>query len=367
MKQRPSLPCPVQCAGEISFFSGMTEIQSNQPPTLLFPSFLFFLLLSSLSTTLPFSSLSSLSLSLSPSLPPSLPSPPLPSRSSYSTMEMAQPLPSPSSSFTDDNDIIAPFRTTHAQMSPASVEPSPLAPHHATLGSNTKSSSTDSDDPSRGSTATPSLHSTSANDDPTPVRTSTPALSENRNNNTLDPSSSSESSSPLKEEEPSPSISGTTVIPTPSASPADNQTLIDSDRLHTISKDTPYATLEHILTQLKEQPERAITIASVVGGLIVVRYILPRIGWATLFVGVLGMGFGGFIVAFYLLAVPEATRLKRASTVAKFGKHHDQRFEIVDGVPSWSDSHEKVSALLGVRKYCNRVCLQVLITARPLP
>ncbi|KAG0290014.1 hypothetical protein BGZ96_006512 [Linnemannia gamsii] len=252
-------------------------------------------------------------------------------------MEMAQPLTSPSSSFTDDNDIITPFTTTHAQVSPASVEPSPLAPHHATLGSNTNSSSADSDDPSRGSTATPSLHTTSTNDNLTPVRTPTPVLAENRNNNTLNPSSSSESSSPLKEEESSPPISGTTVIPTPSPSPTNNQTLTDSDRLHIISKDTPYATLEHVLVQLKEQPERAITIASVVVGLIVVRYILPRIGWATLFVGVLGMGFGGFIVAFYLLAVPEATRLKRASTVAKFGKHHDQRFEIVDGVPSWSD------------------------------
>lgn len=103
--------------------------------------------------------------------------------------------------------------------------------------------------------------------------------------------------------------------------------------------------LEHFLAQLKEQPERVVTIASVVGGLIVVRYILPRIGWATLFVGVLGMGFGGFIVAFYLLAVPEATRLKRASTVAKFGRHHDQRFEIVDGVPFWSESREKVSGV----------------------
>lgn len=156
-------------------------------------------------------------------------------------------------------------------------------------------------------------------------------------------------------------------MPTPSPSPTDSQTLPQSDRLHTLSKDTPYATLEHIFLQLKEQPERAITIASVVGGLIVVRYILPRIGWATLFVGVLGMGLGGFIVAFYLLAVPEATRLKRASTVAQFGRHHDQHFDIVDGVPSWSGSHEKVSVPLGVRKCCKYVRLQVSNAAWPLP
>ncbi|KAF9549535.1 hypothetical protein EC957_003485 [Mortierella hygrophila] len=269
-------------------------------------------------------------------------------------MEIAQPLPTSSSSFTnDDDDIITPFTTTtHAQVSPASVESFPLlAPHHATLESNTtitNSSNMDSDDPSQGSTATTTTitsaalpHTTSPNNDLTTIRTPTPALSENKNNSTIDASSSSEPSSSPTKKESSPSILATAAA-IPSPLPADTQTVPDSDRAHTISKDTPYATLEHILAQLKEQPERAITIASVVGGLIVVRYILPRIGWATFFVGVLGMGFGGFIVAFYLLAVPEATRLKRASSVAKFGRHHDQRFEIVDGVPSWSESHEKL-------------------------
>ncbi|KAF9150673.1 hypothetical protein BG015_007500 [Linnemannia schmuckeri] len=263
-------------------------------------------------------------------------------------MEIAQPSSFPSSSLTDDDDIITPFATTHSQVSPAFVEPSPrFAPHHATLESNANrsSSSTDSDDPFHGSiaTAVPSvapLHTTSPNGDLTPTCPPTSVLSENKNSNTLDYSSSSEPSlSPLKES--SPSIPTTTaMIPSP-FTPVDTQTLSGSDRPHTISKDTPYATLEHTLTQFKEQPERAVTTAFVVSGLIVVRYILPRIGWITLFVGVLGMGFGGFIVAFYLLAVPEATRLKRASAVAKFGKHHDQHFEIVEGVPSWPDSHEK--------------------------
>ncbi|KAF9288242.1 hypothetical protein BGZ88_008258 [Linnemannia elongata] len=268
-------------------------------------------------------------------------------------MEIAPPFPSPSSSFTNDHDddIITPFTTTtHAQVSPASVEPSPpLTQHHATLESNTTStnrSSTDSDDSSNGLTATTTItspalpHTTSPNNDLTTIRTPTPALSEKKTNNTIDACSSSELSSSSPKEESSSSIPATaTVIPSPP--PADTQTVPDSDRPRTISNDTPYATLEHILTQLKEQPDRVVTIASVVGGLIVIRYILPRIGWATFFVGMLGMGFGGFIVAFYLLAVPEATRLKRASTVAKFGRHHNQSFEIVDGVPSWSESHEK--------------------------
>lgn len=282
---------------------------------------------------------------------------PLSSGSSSFTMEIAPPFPSPSSSFTNDHDddIITPFTiTTHAQVSPASVEPSPLlTQHHATLESNTTStnrSSTDSDDSSNGLTATttstsPALpHTTSSNNDLTTIRTPTPALSEKKTNNTIDACSSSELSSSSPKEESSSSIPATaTVIPSPP--PADTQTVPDSDRPRTISNDTPYATLEHILMQLKQQPDRVVTIASVVGGLIVIRYILPRIGWATLFVGMLGMGFGGFIVAFYLLAVPEATRLKRASTVAKFGRHHNQSFEIVDGVPSWSESHEKVSSV----------------------
>ncbi|KAF9436254.1 hypothetical protein BGZ76_004482 [Entomortierella beljakovae] len=52
-------------------------------------------------------------------------------------------------------------------------------------------------------------------------------------------------------------------------------------------------------------------------------------------------GFGGFITAFYLLAVPESTRLHRAHTIANFGKHSDQYLEIIDRVPSWSETSEK--------------------------
>ncbi|KAG0372258.1 hypothetical protein BGX24_000490 [Mortierella sp. AD032] len=242
---------------------------------------------------------------------------------------------SPSLSFTDD-DIITPFTTTSAlpaQVNISAVEPLPLAPpttattHHATL----ESKSTDSDGPSQSSTIATSapLH-TSPNGDLVPTTTVN-----GDKNDTLDPSSTpNESATPIPTTTP--------VIP-PSAT--DNQTIPNSDGPQIVSQDTPYATLERFLMQLKERHERAVGIASIVGGLIVVRYVLPRIGWATLFVGVLGMGFGGFVVAFYLLAVPEATRLKRASTVAKFGKHHDQRFEIVEGVPSWSESLEKASPL----------------------
>ncbi|KAF9903298.1 hypothetical protein EC991_003990 [Linnemannia zychae] len=199
---------------------------------------------------------------------------------------------SPSPSFTDD-DIITPFATTATLTTRENISageplpPTTLKTHYTTLESN----NTGSDDLSPGLTATASapFHSSPKIDfTPTTVATE-------HKNDTLDPTSTSQD----------------------------------------------YTALEYIFTQLKERHERAVGIASVVGGLIFVRYLLPQIGWVTLFVGVLGMGFGGFVVAFYLLAVPEATRLKRASTVAKFGKHHDQRFEIVEGVPVWTDSLEK--------------------------
>ncbi|KAF9132734.1 hypothetical protein BGW39_011438 [Mortierella sp. 14UC] len=239
---------------------------------------------------------------------------------------------SPSPSFTDD--IISPFTTTSTlttRENISAVEPLPPATpttHRATPESN----NTDSDDLTPVLTATTSApcHA-SPNIDAAP-----PTVSEHKNN-TLDPSST-------------PKESTTTAFPTATTSvipplAANKETIPVGNRLPIVSLETPYAALDHIFTQLKERHERAVGIASVVGGLIVVRYVIPRIGWATLFVGVVGMGLGGFVVAFYLLAVPEATRLKRASTVAKFGKHHDQRFEIVEGVPSWSGTFEKPLAI----------------------
>ncbi|ORZ10257.1 PXA domain-domain-containing protein [Lobosporangium transversale] len=75
--------------------------------------------------------------------------------------------------------------------------------------------------------------------------------------------------------------------------------------------------------------------------MLVIGYCLPKFNWSLIIVGVMGMGFGGFLAAFYLLAVPEDTRLKRAQTIANFGKHHIQHVDIVDGVPSWSSSTQK--------------------------
>ncbi|KAG9324310.1 hypothetical protein KVV02_004599 [Mortierella alpina] len=93
---------------------------------------------------------------------------------------------------------------------------------------------------------------------------------------------------------------------------------------------------------LASRDDRERTIAAAVIGLVVVRYsLLTFLNWTTILVAVLSMGLGGFVAAFYLLAAPETTRLKRASAIANFGKHHDQRFEIVDGVPSWPTVSQK--------------------------
>ncbi|KAF9998656.1 hypothetical protein BGZ80_006729, partial [Entomortierella chlamydospora] len=83
---------------------------------------------------------------------------------------------------------------------------------------------------------------------------------------------------------------------------------------------------------------------NIIGGLVglfLALYCLLRISWGTVIVGVLGMGFGGFVAAFYLLAVPEATRLQRARTIANFGKRADQQLEIIDRVPTFSSATEK--------------------------
>ncbi|KAF9940786.1 hypothetical protein BGZ67_006803 [Mortierella alpina] len=103
---------------------------------------------------------------------------------------------------------------------------------------------------------------------------------------------------------------------------------------------------------LASRDDRERTIAAAVIGLVVVRYsLLTFLNWTTILVAVLSMGLGGFVVAFYLLAAPETTRLKRASAIANFGKHHDQRFEIVDGVPLWpTDDQVPENASLAVGK-----------------
>ncbi|KAF9952921.1 hypothetical protein BGZ72_005806 [Mortierella alpina] len=106
------------------------------------------------------------------------------------------------------------------------------------------------------------------------------------------------------------------------------------------------STLDTALRFLASRDDKERAIAAAVIGLVVVRYsLLTFLNWTTILVAVLSMGLGGFVVAFYLLAVPETTRLKRASAIASFGKHHDQQFEIVDGVPSWSTVSQKDEAV----------------------
>ncbi|KAG0216284.1 hypothetical protein BGX28_004650 [Mortierella sp. GBA30] len=104
--------------------------------------------------------------------------------------------------------------------------------------------------------------------------------------------------------------------------------------------------LDSVMRFMASRDERERCIVATVTGLVAVRVCLPWLTWTTILGAVLGMGVGGFVVAFYLLAVPETTRIKRASTFANFGRHHHQRFEIVDGVPSWSDALEKQDSLL---------------------
>ncbi|KAF9290500.1 hypothetical protein BGZ68_006874 [Mortierella alpina] len=125
------------------------------------------------------------------------------------------------------------------------------------------------------------------------------------------------------------------------------------------SDSSPDSILDTAVRFLASRDDRERAIAASVIGLVVVRYsLLTFLNWTTILVAVLSMGLGGFVVAFYLLAVPETTRLKRASAVASFGKHHDQRFEIVDGVPSWptvlqKDEPAPESASLTVAKDVN--------------
>ncbi|KAF9116094.1 hypothetical protein BGX27_004892 [Mortierella sp. AM989] len=99
--------------------------------------------------------------------------------------------------------------------------------------------------------------------------------------------------------------------------------------------------IEQLMARIFSKEERDLNLIGRLVGLALVLYCLPRLGWGTVIVGVLGMGFGGFMAAFYLLAVPEATRLQRARTIANFGKHPDQKLEIIDRVPAWSNTIAK--------------------------
>ncbi|KAF8929300.1 hypothetical protein BGZ58_009031 [Dissophora ornata] len=115
------------------------------------------------------------------------------------------------------------------------------------------------------------------------------------------------------------------------------------------SNNSSSADFEQLITRIKNLDGREQGIVGAVVGLVVVRYCLPWIGWTTVVVGVLGMGLGGFVAAFYLLAVPEVTRLKRARMIGNFGKHHNRHFEIIDGVPEWSNTAEKEGGEVAVK------------------
>ncbi|KAI9233387.1 MAG: PXA domain-containing protein [Podila humilis] len=79
--------------------------------------------------------------------------------------------------------------------------------------------------------------------------------------------------------------------------------------------------IQSLFKQITNRDERELTILAVVGGLIVIRLLLPQLSVVHVLIGTLGMGVGGFGVAFYLLSVPEHTRVKRALAVAKLGTH----------------------------------------------
>lgn len=88
------------------------------------------------------------------------------------------------------------------------------------------------------------------------------------------------------------------------------------------TSDTPASlNIQSLIKQITNRNERELTILAVVGGLIVVRLLLPQLNIVHVLIGTLGMGVGGFGVAFYLLSVPEHTRVKRASAIAKLGTH----------------------------------------------
>ncbi|KAI1315888.1 hypothetical protein EDD11_000264 [Mortierella claussenii] len=100
--------------------------------------------------------------------------------------------------------------------------------------------------------------------------------------------------------------------------------------------------LELVVKRVMDKEELQLKSAAVVVGSIVAYYCLPRLNWTIILVGVLGMGLGGFVAVFYLLAVPETTRLQRASALAHFGKYPDrQPIDIVNGAPSWASTSEK--------------------------
>ncbi|KAF9186141.1 hypothetical protein BGZ50_002634 [Haplosporangium sp. Z 11] len=134
-----------------------------------------------------------------------------------------------------------------------------------------------------------------------------------------------------------PTTAETTSIPLP---PKTEHVSSPSDRADERGS-PPWHKLQAVVKYIASRDQRELGIVAAVVGLIFARCCLRWMNWTTIVVAVLGMGFGGFVVAFHLLAVPEATRLKRASAIAKFGKFHDQQYEIVDGVPEWSKEVEK--------------------------
>ena len=108
--------------------------------------------------------------------------------------------------------------------------------------------------------------------------------------------------------------------------------------------------IQSLIKQITNRNERELTILAVVGGLIVVRLLLPQLSIVHVLIGTLGMGVGGFGVAFYLLSVPEHTRVKRASAIAKLGTHGHEYLDslLPDPVKStevlWCDNNGNINS-----------------------
>ncbi|KAF9312252.1 hypothetical protein BG003_006451, partial [Podila horticola] len=129
-----------------------------------------------------------------------------------------------------------------------------------------------------------------------------------------------------------------------SSLPATSDTSDTSD-----TPDTESLDIHSLIKLITSRDERELTILAVVGGLIAARLLLPQLSIAHVLVGTLGMGIGGFGVAFYLLSVPEHIRVKRASAIAKLGTHGPQYLDsLMPDSPVKSTLEPKEESSLGI-------------------
>ncbi|KAG0000577.1 hypothetical protein BGZ65_004243 [Modicella reniformis] len=193
--------------------------------------------------------------------------------------------------------------------------------------------------------------------------------SSNENSSAASPINSPTTVQPDLAPEPSVSSSSSSLSISSSSPPTSSSSsppLIKDDSNGECASDTSQKSdLECLLARIMNLEEQELRVVGLLMGLVFVCYILPRIiSWGTILVYALGMGIGGFVTAFYLLAVPEDMRLKRARRIANFGKHDDGVFEIIDGVPLWSSATEKQGETAKDEQLtesknvqCHRVCI----------